>query len=51
MVMPFASDRNTSMYPAFDWDYSARQEECRRDFQVTPRPKWITTEFGGHVRE
>ncbi|KAK6237829.1 hypothetical protein QUC31_003298 [Theobroma cacao] len=48
MVMPMSSDRNTSMFPAYDYDYSAFQEECRRDFQVTPRPRWITTEFGGH---
>ncbi|XVE86949.1 hypothetical protein DITRI_Ditri18aG0076400 [Diplodiscus trichospermus] len=48
MVMPMSSDRNTSMFPTYDWDYSAYQERCRRDFQVTPRPRWITTEFGGH---
>ncbi|XVF15373.1 hypothetical protein REPUB_Repub09cG0146700 [Reevesia pubescens] len=47
MIMPM-SCANTSMYPPYDWDYSARQEECRRNFQVTPRPRWITTEFGGH---
>ncbi|OMP01716.1 Peptidase S28 [Corchorus olitorius] len=48
MVMPMSSDRDTSMFPAYDFDYSAYQEECRRDYQVTPRPRWITTEFGGH---
>ncbi|KAL4366791.1 hypothetical protein GQ457_05G013990 [Hibiscus cannabinus] len=48
MVMPMSSDRNTSMFPAYDWDYSAFREGCRMDFQVTPRPRWITTEFGGH---
>ncbi|TYI89137.1 hypothetical protein E1A91_D03G033700v1 [Gossypium mustelinum] len=48
MVMPMSSDQNTSMFPAYDWDYSAFREGCQRDFQVTPRPRWITTEFGGH---
>ncbi|KAK8973892.1 hypothetical protein V6N11_013049 [Hibiscus sabdariffa] len=48
IVMPMGSDRNTSMFPAYDWDYSAFREGCKRDFQVTPRPRWITTEFGGH---
>ncbi|KAK8652889.1 hypothetical protein V6N13_126912 [Hibiscus sabdariffa] len=51
MVMSIGSDRNTSMFPAYDWDYSAFREGRKRDFRVTPRPRWITTEFGGHVRE
>ena len=46
--MPMSIYRYTSMYPAYDWGYSAYQERCKRDFQVTPRPRWITTEFDGH---
>ncbi|GKU94948.1 hypothetical protein SLEP1_g8370 [Rubroshorea leprosula] len=48
MVMPMASDLDNSMYPAYDFNYSSYQEECWKDFQVIPRPRWITTEFGGH---
>ncbi|XP_050292016.1 uncharacterized protein LOC126732967 isoform X2 [Quercus robur] len=48
MVMPMSSSRDVSMFPTFDYNYSSFQEECWRDFRVKPRPRWITTEFGGH---
>uniref|UniRef100_A0A2N9J9L4 Lysosomal Pro-X carboxypeptidase n=1 Tax=Fagus sylvatica TaxID=28930 RepID=A0A2N9J9L4_FAGSY len=48
MVMPMASSRDVSMFPTYDYNYSSFQEECWRDFRVKPRPRWITTEFGGH---
>ncbi|KAK9231402.1 hypothetical protein WN943_021636 [Citrus x changshan-huyou] len=48
MVMPMSSSRDKSMFPAYDYNYSSFQEECWNDFNVIPRPRWITTEFGGH---
>lgn len=49
--MPMSSSQDTSMFPAFDFNLSACEEQCWKDFGVRPRPKWITTEFGGHVRD
>lgn len=49
MVMPMSSSKDVSMFPTFDYNYSSFQEECWKDFSVKPRPRWITTEFGGHV--
>lgn len=51
MIMPFASSKNTSMFPAYDYDYTSEEELCLENFHVKPRPTWITTEFGGHVRK
>lgn len=51
MVMPMSSSKDVSMFPTFDYNYSSFQEECWKDFRVKPRPRWITTEFGGHVSE
>ncbi|KAF3970937.1 hypothetical protein CMV_005408 [Castanea mollissima] len=48
MVMPMSSSKDVSMFPTFDYNYSSFQEECWKDFSVKPRPRWITTEFGGH---
>ncbi|XP_042484740.1 lysosomal Pro-X carboxypeptidase [Macadamia integrifolia] len=48
MVMPTSSSKSKSMFPASDFDYSSYQEGCSKDFGVNPRPRWITTEFGGH---
>jgi len=39
------------MFPPYEYNYTSFQEECLNDYGVKPRPKWITTEFGGHVRE
>ncbi|KAF5791533.1 putative lysosomal Pro-Xaa carboxypeptidase [Helianthus annuus] len=48
MVMPMSSDKNSSMFPEWDFNYTSYAEECLNEFGVTPRPTWITTEFGGH---
>lgn len=48
MVMPMSSSQNTSMFPAFDYNYTSYKQDCLKMFKVTPRPKWISTEFGGH---
>ncbi|XP_039156545.1 lysosomal Pro-X carboxypeptidase isoform X2 [Eucalyptus grandis] len=47
MVMPLSSSPDTSMFPTYDFNFSAFKEECWTDFKVNPRPRWITTEFGG----
>ncbi|XP_030538919.2 lysosomal Pro-X carboxypeptidase-like [Rhodamnia argentea] len=47
MVMPMSSSPDASMFPAYDFNFSAFQEECWTNFKVNPRPRWITTEFGG----
>ncbi|CAN1777414.1 Lysosomal Pro-X carboxypeptidase [Linum perenne] len=48
MVMPMSSDKETSMFPPYDFSYSDFRDDCWRRFRVLPRPKWVTTEFGGH---
>ncbi|KAL2522446.1 Serine carboxypeptidase S28 family protein [Forsythia ovata] len=48
MIMPDASSKNTSMFPAYDYNYTSDEEWCLEKFHVKPRPTWITTEFGGH---
>ncbi|KAI6695040.1 hypothetical protein NL676_022750 [Syzygium grande] len=47
MVMPMTSNPDTSMFPEYDFDLSYYKEDCRTQFKVNPRPRWITTEFGG----
>lgn len=49
--MPMASSKDTSMFPTYDFNYTSFKEECWKQYRVVPRPQWITTEFGGHVRE
>ncbi|KAG9451132.1 hypothetical protein H6P81_011097 [Aristolochia fimbriata] len=48
MVMPMSSSRDHSMFPTYDFDYISFEKGCLQQFGVKPRPKWITTEFGGH---
>lgn len=47
--MPFASDKDASMFPAYNYNFTSNAESCWKNFHVKPRPTWITTEFGGHV--
>ncbi|PIA25035.1 hypothetical protein AQUCO_13300024v1 [Aquilegia coerulea] len=48
MVMPMSSSRNNSMFPTYNFNYTSYQEQCVKEFGIKPRPRWITTEFGGH---
>ncbi|PRQ48301.1 putative lysosomal Pro-Xaa carboxypeptidase [Rosa chinensis] len=48
MVMPMSSSRDRSMFQTYDYNFSSFQEWCWKQFNVKPRPTWITTEFGGH---
>lgn len=49
MVMPMSSNKNSSMFPEWDYNFTSYAEDCWVEFRVKPRPTWITTEFGGHV--
>ncbi|KAL5556731.1 hypothetical protein UlMin_038967 [Ulmus minor] len=48
MVMPMSCSQDSSMFPTYDYNFTSFQEECLKDYNVKPRPIWITTEFGGH---
>ncbi|KAK2410390.1 lysosomal Pro-X carboxypeptidase [Trifolium repens] len=48
MVMPMSCSKESSMFPPYEYNYSSFKEDCFKNFGVKPRPKWITTEFGGH---
>ncbi|XP_076950931.1 uncharacterized protein LOC143624066 [Bidens hawaiensis] len=48
MIMPMSSDKDSSMFPEWTYNYTSYAEECVNEFGVKPRPTWITTEFGGH---
>ncbi|KAL9241752.1 hypothetical protein vseg_015822 [Gypsophila vaccaria] len=48
MVMPMSSNPDTSMFPAWNYNYTYEQERCKSSYGVVPRRRWITTEFGGH---
>ncbi|KAJ8769350.1 hypothetical protein K2173_002554 [Erythroxylum novogranatense] len=48
MVMPMSSNKDSSMFRTYDYNYSAFREECWKKFKVDPRPRWITMQFGGH---
>ena len=49
MVMPMSYSENRSMYPPYKFDYASYADSCIKSYGVRPRPRWITTEFGGHV--
>ncbi|KAH0850773.1 LOW QUALITY PROTEIN: hypothetical protein HID58_095256, partial [Brassica napus] len=48
MVMPMSSSQENSMFTAYDFNYSSYKEDCWNTFGVNPRPRWVTTELGGH---
>ncbi|XP_071721304.1 uncharacterized protein [Rutidosis leptorrhynchoides] len=48
MVMPMSSNRNSSMFPEWEFNFSSYAQTCWDEFRVIPRPTWITTQFGGH---
>ncbi|GMH24624.1 hypothetical protein Nepgr_026467 [Nepenthes gracilis] len=48
MVMPMSSSQDNSMFRTYDYNYTSFQEWCWKSFKAEPRPRWITTEFGGH---
>ncbi|KAK9279126.1 hypothetical protein L1049_012801 [Liquidambar formosana] len=48
MVMPIGHGENDTMFQASPFDLNDYTKTCEDLFVVTPRPHWITTEFGGH---
>ncbi|KAK7337275.1 hypothetical protein VNO77_17840 [Canavalia gladiata] len=48
MIMPVGGSNKESIFPESEWSYEDRVAVCDLYFNVTPRPHWITTEFGGH---
>lgn len=50
MVMPIGCGENETMFEALPFNLENYTKTCEGLFNgVTPRPHWITTEFGGHV--
>ncbi|QHN86436.1 lysosomal Pro-X carboxypeptidase isoform X3 [Arachis ipaensis] len=47
MIMPLGV-RKESMFPESEWSYKSRSDSCQFYYNTTPRPHWITTEFGGY---
>lgn len=47
--MPMSSSEGLSMFPTDEFDYALYADDCVKNFGVRPRPRWISTEFGGHV--
>ncbi|XWS71539.1 hypothetical protein CRYUN_Cryun03dG0146500 [Craigia yunnanensis] len=48
MVMPIGHGENDTMFQASPFDIENYTRTCLDIFGVSPRPHWITTEFGGH---
>ncbi|XP_043699785.1 lysosomal Pro-X carboxypeptidase-like [Telopea speciosissima] len=48
MVMPIGSGSNDTMFPGSPFNLSSFIEDCKDSYGVSPRPHWITTQFGGH---
>eukprot|EP00249_Psilotum_nudum_P024688 c29263_g2_i2 orf=664-2202(-) len=48
MVMPYSSNPENSIFPAFPFDLQEMSHECAGQYGITPRPHWITEEYGGH---
>ncbi|KAG9459168.1 hypothetical protein H6P81_003676 [Aristolochia fimbriata] len=48
MILPTDGNNNMSMFPPSQYNYSDRAGYCQEVYGITPRPQWITTEFGGH---
>lgn len=48
MVMPFGIGNDTMFQPS-PFDLKRFVERCKKEYDVSPRPHWITTYYGGHV--
>jgi len=51
MVMPFASDATTSMFPTGAWDEKATTAQCFATYGEEPQYNWALDYFGGRVPE
>lgn len=48
MVMPTDGNSQGSIFPASQWNFTEHASYCNYEYNVQPRPNWITTEYGGH---
>ncbi|KAF5185362.1 Lysosomal pro-x carboxypeptidase [Thalictrum thalictroides] len=48
MAMPIGYHEIETMFQSNPFDLNKFIKNCQNLFGVTPRPHWITTEFGGH---
>ncbi|XP_042489855.1 lysosomal Pro-X carboxypeptidase-like [Macadamia integrifolia] len=48
MVMPIGRGSNDTMFPAAPFNLTSFADSCKNSYGVSPRPHWITTQFGGH---
>jgi len=48
MVIPIGIG-NDSMFEPNPFSLESFVEGCKREFDVSPRPHWVTTYYGGHV--
>ncbi|KAA8550285.1 hypothetical protein F0562_001969 [Nyssa sinensis] len=46
--MPIGYGANDTMFQALPYDFDNFTRTCNDLFGISPRPHWITTEFGGH---
>ncbi|WJX68849.1 lysosomal Pro-Xaa carboxypeptidase [Trifolium repens] len=47
MVMPFGIGNDT-MFQPYTFNLKRFVEKCQKEYDVLPRPHWITTYYGGH---
>ncbi|XAR60065.1 Lysosomal Pro-Xaa carboxypeptidase [Bertholletia excelsa] len=48
MVMPIGRGHHETMFPPKPFNLTETSEWCQRTYNVTPRPHWVTTYYGGH---
>ncbi|PSR86533.1 Lysosomal Pro-X carboxypeptidase [Actinidia chinensis var. chinensis] len=48
MVMPIGRGSNDTMFPPSPFDLKQYVKDCIRKYGVSPRPHWVTTNYGGH---
>jgi lysosomal Pro-X carboxypeptidase len=48
--MPLGGNNEESIFPANKWELEDTISYCKHEYHIVPRPHWITTEFGGQVR-
>uniref|UniRef100_A0A2A4JVP4 Lysosomal Pro-X carboxypeptidase n=1 Tax=Heliothis virescens TaxID=7102 RepID=A0A2A4JVP4_HELVI len=48
MVMPMCSDGHNDMFEPKPWNYTEFAEDCRKKYNVIPRPDMARLEYGGN---
>ena len=47
MVMPICSDGVGDMFEPRPWNLTRVAADCRKRWNVVPRPRWIVEQYGG----